>query len=101
MMWDVRPFANPNRLEKTFRGIKVILATWPVALVFLHVMLHIIHPSTCFYDVLAYVDPFGLAMHKRASWIRGTQLSASRAFSATLLCVGVWQDGTGRGCFRR
>lgn len=23
MMWDVRPFANQNRLEKTFRGIKV------------------------------------------------------------------------------
>ena len=23
MMWDVRPFANDNRLEKTFHGIKV------------------------------------------------------------------------------
>ena len=23
MMWDVRPFANENRLEKTFHGIKV------------------------------------------------------------------------------
>lgn len=23
MMWDVRPFANQNRLEKTFHGIKV------------------------------------------------------------------------------
>lgn len=38
MMWDVRPFANQNRLEKTFRGIKVMLATmlatWPAALVF-------------------------------------------------------------------
>lgn len=24
MMWDVRPFANENRLEKTFHGIKVM-----------------------------------------------------------------------------
>lgn len=38
MMWDVRPFANQNRLEKTFRGIKVMrasmLAISPAALFF-------------------------------------------------------------------
>lgn len=24
-MWDVRPFANQNRLEKTFQGIQVMI----------------------------------------------------------------------------
>lgn len=24
MMWDVRPFANQNRLEKSFHGVKVM-----------------------------------------------------------------------------